>query len=111
MGDTKKGREKQANDEERRQRERELTEALERGDEPRPEGEDDGELGGLDRALEDHEYPTTAADVITAHGDREIETQDGRESLEAVLEPVDDDERYDSPDDVRSRVLGQIHRD
>lgn len=36
MGDTKRGRDKQARDEEERQRERELEQALERGDEAEP---------------------------------------------------------------------------
>lgn len=109
MGDTKKGREKQANDEERRQRERELTEAVDRADEPEPADEADGELGELDSALEEHDYPATTDDVIAAYGDREVETQDGRESVEDVLAPIDD-ERYDSPEDVRNRILGLIRR-
>ena len=40
MGDTKEGRENQADDEERRQREREMAEARERADEPDPTADD-----------------------------------------------------------------------
>lgn len=46
MPDTKEGRENQARDEEDRQRERELSEALERGDEPEPPAvEEEGDDG------------------------------------------------------------------
>lgn len=110
MGDTKKGREKQAQDEERRQRERELTEAVDRATESEPVAETDGELGDLDGALENHDYPMRTDDVIAAHGDREVETQRGLETVDAILTPVDD-ERYDSPDAVRNRILGRINRE
>ncbi|MFD1565255.1 hypothetical protein ACFR99_17095 [Haloarchaeobius amylolyticus] len=43
MGDTKEGRDKQADDAEEHQRERELSEELERGDEAEPPREDDEE--------------------------------------------------------------------
>ena len=42
MADTKQGRDKQANDEAKRQRERDLKEARERGDETEPDREGDG---------------------------------------------------------------------
>lgn len=45
MSHTKAGRTKKAHDAERRQRERELAEALERGDEPEPPLEDTGPGG------------------------------------------------------------------
>ncbi|SEO87713.1 hypothetical protein SAMN04487948_106116 [Halogranum amylolyticum] len=41
MGDTKRGREKQARQEKRRQRRREMEAELDRGDEPEPEPTDD----------------------------------------------------------------------
>ncbi|WP_049929030.1 DUF5789 family protein [Halopiger goleimassiliensis] len=110
MADTKKGRDKQADDEERRQRERELQEAIDRTDEAEPERDDTGEeLGGLDEALETHEYPTTTEELVTAYGDREVETQGGWESIDDVLAPIDD-ETYDSADEVRNRIQGLIHR-
>ncbi|MCU4972780.1 hypothetical protein OB955_08510 [Halobacteria archaeon AArc-m2/3/4] len=123
MADDKKGRNKQADDEERRQRKRELEEARERGDEAEPEPDPDpdpdelepvhddpGErLGELDEALEEQEYPTTTEDLIEAHGDREVESQEGWKSVDDVLAPVDD-ETYDSADEVRSRIQGLIRR-
>ncbi|WP_436346308.1 DUF5789 family protein [Natronorubrum sp. FCH18a] len=110
MADDKKSRNKQADDEERRQRERELQEARDRDDEPEPTDPEQGEqLGDLDDALEEHEYPTTTDDLRGAYGDRTVETQGGSRTLEDVLEPVDN-ESYDSADDVRNRIQGLIRR-
>lgn len=110
MADDKQGRDDQADDEERRQRERELEEARNRGDEAEPIRDDPGEqLGDLDEALQNHEYPTTTEELVEAYGDYEIETQDGRKPLDEVLAPTDD-QTYDSADDVRSRIQGLIHR-
>ncbi|WP_290814877.1 DUF5789 family protein [Halovivax sp.] len=118
MGDTKKGREKQAAAEQRRQRKRDLAEALDRGDEAEPDaGTDDAEsgagtdaeLGALDDALETLEYPTTTADVIASSGDLTVETGDGRDRLADVLAPVDD-ESYDSAEALRARILESIRR-
>ncbi|MFA9416175.1 hypothetical protein [Natrinema sp. HArc-T2] len=53
MGDTKEGRDKQADDAEKHQRERELTEELERGDEAEPALEDDEESGEEESDEED----------------------------------------------------------
>lgn len=110
MADDKRGRDKQAHDEERRQRERELEEARDRADEAEPMSDDPGEqLGDLDDALETHEYPTTTAELVAAFGDYEIETQAGWNSLEDVLTATDN-QTYDSADDVRHRIQGLIHR-
>ncbi|QLK26897.1 hypothetical protein HYG81_04605 [Natrinema zhouii] len=110
MGDNKKGRDKQADDEERRQRERELEEARDRGDESEPVHDETGErLGDLDEALESQDYPTMTDELIEAHGDREVETQEGWKSIDEVLAPIDN-EQYDSADDVRNRIQGLIHR-
>jgi hypothetical protein len=49
MADTKEGRENQADNAERRQRERELAEALDRADEPDPTADDQTAPGGVRR--------------------------------------------------------------
>lgn len=104
MADDKKGRNKQADDEERRQRERELQEARDRGDEAEPVDDAlEDALADLDDELEDREYPTTADELVSAHGDREVETGNGSKRLEDVFDPVDD-ESYDSADEVRNRI-------
>ncbi|QLG63608.1 DUF5789 family protein [Halorarum salinum] len=110
MADDKQGRDKQADDEERRQQKREVEEARNRADEDEPMRGDPGErLGDLDEVLETHDYPTTTDELVEAYGDYEIETQRGEASLEEVLAPTDN-QTYDSADDVRSRLLGLIHR-
>lgn len=110
MADDKNARDEQAHNRERRQRERELEEARERSDEPEPvQDEPERMLGDLDEALDEHDFPTTTASLVEAHGDREVETRGGWTSLEEVLGPVED-ERYDSADDVRRRIQGLIRR-
>jgi hypothetical protein len=110
MADNKNTRDKQADDEERRQRERELQEARGRADEPEPiNAEPTEQLGDIDEELEKHNYPTTTDELIRAHGDREVETQNGSKSIEEVLAPISN-ESYESADDVRNRIQGLIHR-
>lgn len=110
MADDKQGRDKQAHDEERRQREQDLQEARERGDEPEPIHDEPGErLGELDEALENHDYPTTTDELINAYGDHEVQTQDGWTPLNEVLASIDN-ETYTSAKDARKRILGLIHR-
>ncbi|MFD1512836.1 DUF5789 family protein [Halomarina rubra] len=110
MGDNKRGREKQADDEERRQQEREVEEARSRADEAEPLRDDPtGQLGDLDEALENHAYPSTTNELVERYGGYDVETQNGEASLEEVFASTDD-QTYYSADDVRSRVLGLIHR-
>lgn len=110
MADDKNARDEQADNEERRQREREMEEARERADEAEPVQEDPGAaLGDLDEALEHHEYPTTTAALVEAYGEYEVETRGGWQSVDEVLDPIDD-ETYGSADDVRSRIQGLIRR-
>ncbi|MFC4438166.1 MULTISPECIES: DUF5789 family protein [Natrialbaceae] len=111
MADDKKGRNEQADDEERRQRERELEETRDRGDELEPVRDETGEgLGSFDEALENREYPTTTDELIEAYGDREVETREGRRSIDEVFAPVDT-EQYDSADDVRNRIWEPLRRE
>jgi hypothetical protein len=110
MTDDRSDRDEQADNAERRQRERELAEARTRGDEAEPVHDDTGErLGDLDDALDAHDYPTTTDELVAAYGDREVETRGGSESVEDLLAPVDD-ETYHSADNVRNRIQGLIRR-
>lgn len=85
-------------------------EARTRAHEEEPMGGDlEGRLGRLDEALENHDYPTTTDELISAYGDYPIETRGGEESLAEVL-PSTDDRTYGSADDVRRRILGLVHR-
>ncbi|WP_083851139.1 DUF5789 family protein [Halogranum rubrum] len=110
MPDDKRGRNENPDDEQRQQPERKREDVRDLAHEDRAmSGDPDGRLGGLDEALEAHNYPTTTDELVEAYGDYEIETQGGTESLEKVLAPTDN-QTYDSADDVRSRILGLIHR-
>lgn len=110
MADTKKGRDKQADDAERRQREREIEEARTRADEAEPPRDTPGKkLGDLDEALENHAYPTTTDELIDAYGDRRVQTQDGWKSIDDLLAPIDD-ETFDSADAVRNRIQEVLNR-
>lgn len=110
MADDKQSRDAHADREEKRQRERVVEEARSRSDEEEPIGSDPrGRLGGLDEALESHNYPAMTNELVGAYGDYELETQDGTRTLADVLSSTDD-QAFDSADDVRSRVLGLIGR-
>ncbi|WP_330633342.1 DUF5789 family protein [Halocatena halophila] len=110
MADDKQGRDEKADNEKRRQRERMQEEARTRADEEEPVRVDSGEqLGDLDGALETHNYPTTTDELVEAYGGYEIETQGGTKSLNKVLAGTDN-QQYDSPMDVRQRLLGLVHR-
>ncbi|WP_313692330.1 DUF5789 family protein [Halorarum halobium] len=110
MSDDNRGRDESPDDERRQQSERKQEDVRDRAHEDRAMSGDPSErLGDLDGALEAQDYPTTTDDLVEAYGDYEIETQGGTESLEEVLAPTDN-QSYDSADDVRSRILGLIHR-
>jgi len=110
MADDKASRNEQADREEARQRERMQEEARSRAHEEEPmRGDPGGRLGDLDEALERQEFPTTTDELVDAYGDYAIESQGGEETLEEVLAPTDN-QTFDSADDVRSRILGLIHR-
>lgn len=97
-------------DEERHQPERKREEVRDRGHEDQPmAGDPDRRLGELDEVLETQDYPTTTNELVEAYGEYDIETQHGTKSLEEILASTDD-QTFVSADDVRSRILGLIHR-
>ena len=109
MADDKQGRDDQADDEERRQRERMQEEARTRADEAEPTpGDPDDRLADLDDALESHDYPTTADELVEAYGGYEVETEDGEQSLGEVLASTEN-RTYDSADAVRSWLLRRLY--
>ncbi|GAA0720497.1 hypothetical protein J2744_001701 [Halorubrum trapanicum] len=102
MADDKDGREKQAADEDRRQRERDVETELERGDETEPPL-DDAATEALEAALEPLTFPATGREVVAAVGDRELESA-ARVYTVADLIPDADLEAFDAPATVRERV-------
>lgn len=102
MADDKRGREDQARNEERRQREREIAMELRRGDESEPPIQP-AELADLESALDPLSFPATGAAVVEVVGDREIESVDGSYTVEQLVADTDT-ERFDTPESVRVRV-------
>ncbi|MBV0923383.1 hypothetical protein KTS45_04150 [Halomicroarcula limicola] len=102
MADDKSGREKQARDAERRQRERDIVAELERGDETEPPV-DPAELDDLEAALDAVEFPATGSDVVAAAGDRTLTDGDERYAVEELV-PDTDEEWFGSVAAVRVRV-------
>ena len=102
MGDDKSGREKQARDADRRQRERAIDAELARGDEPEPPVEP-SVLASFESELETVEFPASGAEIVASVGDRELESVDGNYTL-AELVPETEDESFDSPAAVRVQV-------
>jgi hypothetical protein len=102
MGDDKSGRDKQAQNANRRQRERAILTELERWDETEP-AVDERELGDLESELGELPFPATGAEIVDAVGDREIE-EEGVSFTLAELVPETDEEEFDAPETVRVRV-------
>ncbi|WP_323192100.1 hypothetical protein [Halostella sp. PRR32] len=102
MADNKKGRDKQAHDAERRQRERDIASELERGDETEPPIEAET-VDDIERELGSIEFPATGTEVVAMVGDREIESDDRAYTVEELV-PDSDEESFDSPGSVRMRI-------
>lgn len=102
MADNKDGREKQAANAERRQRQREIEAELERSDDPEPPV-DTSVLAYFETELDAVAFPASAADVVDAIGDREIEAAGRTYEVRSLLADTDA-ERFETPQDVRVRV-------
>lgn len=102
MADDKKGRDKQAQDADRRQREREIATELERADEEEPSVEAT-ELATVEAELEALSFPVTGAEIVAEIGDQVIESAAGSYSLEELV-PETDAERFDSPAAVSVQI-------
>lgn len=102
MADNKSGRENQARNDERRQRERAIAEELERADDPE-QPVDPTALAYFETELDALEFPATAADVVAAMGDYEVESTEGTHAVADLL-PEATVESFDSPAAVRTRV-------
>jgi hypothetical protein len=102
MADSKQGRDKQAHDAERRQRQREIEEELERMDDPEPPV-DTSELAYFETELEAMEFPATGAEVVETVGDHELESVEGNYTV-GKLVPDTEAKTFDSPAAVREQV-------
>jgi len=61
-------------------------------------------FGPLKRALREHRYPVSAAELIEQYGGFELETAAGGERLEAALEGTETT-RFGEPWEVRDAIL------
>lgn len=69
-----------------------------------------GELDDFDEILEGQDYPVTLDELVAAYGDYEVESSGGTQSIEEVLNSVDE-KTYDSAGEVRNDVLNQLNRE
>ena len=102
MADNKEGRENQADDADRRQRERDIRTALERDDETEPPV-DERALGELETELAALTFPATGSEVVATVGDRTLESSTGVHTV-ADLVADTEDETFEEPSAVRIRV-------
>lgn len=102
MADDKQGRDKQAHNEEKRQRKRYLSEELERRDETKPEV-DPATIDEFEGDLEAIEFPATAVELIEVIGDREIKTTIDSYTVAELL-PETDAEIFEQPEEVKVLV-------
>lgn len=102
MADTKDGREKQARNADRRQRERDIAAEMDRWDDAEPPVAP-GELAYFEADLESVAFPATGSEIVETVGDREIEATDGSHAV-ADLVPDADGETFASAEAVRVRV-------
>jgi len=102
MADDKRGRDKQAHDTEKRQRQRYLSEELERRDETEPEV-DSATIDEFEGDLEEIEFPATATELLEVIGDREIKTTVTSYTVAELL-PETDAEIFEESKEVRVLV-------
>jgi len=102
MADDRAGRDRQADDERRRQRQRAIETGLRRRNEAEPPVAPDV-LADVETAVDRNSYLASAAAVVDAAGDREIETAEGTYALAELL-PDPPEPTFDSPAAVRGRV-------
>ncbi|WP_058365851.1 DUF5789 family protein [Haloparvum sedimenti] len=102
MADTKDGREKQARNADRRQRERDIAAEMDRWDDAEPPI-DPGELAYFEADLESVSFPATGREIVETVGDKEIAATDGSHAVAELL-PDADAETFVSPESVRVRV-------
>lgn len=103
MPDDKRGREKQARNADRRQRERAMAAELERMDELEPVF-DEGELARFESQLEEEfEFPATGTEIVSEMGHLKL---DGIEDTYSVAEllPATEVETYRDPTRVRTQI-------
>ncbi|ELZ37688.1 DUF5789 family protein [Halorubrum tebenquichense] len=67
-------------------------------------------FGPLKRALREHRYPVTAAELIEQYGGAELETRTATERFARLLEDCEETQ-FREPSDVREAVLDALGYD
>lgn len=101
MRDSKAGREDQANDADRRRRERDLATELERMDETEPPVKESA-LRPIEEGLKAVSFPAPGTEVRAAVGDRAVESATGTDTVRDLIPETE--VTFDSPAAVRARV-------
>ncbi|ELZ28010.1 hypothetical protein C474_15954 [Halogeometricum pallidum JCM 14848] len=73
-------------------------------DESREQGVEFGPLGD---ELADDEYPMSKEELLERYGDRELELENGSQTLREVLDPPGET-TFDSADDVKQSVMSMV---
>lgn len=102
MADDKNGREEQAANEQRRQRQREIDAELARMDEPEPTV-DTSDLAFFETELEQLSFPATGTEIVATIGDEELEAVEDTYTV-AELVADTETEAFESPAAIRTRV-------
>ena len=69
------------------------------------------DFGEVDDALSETEYPVTTGELVDDHGDAELGTSRGHETLDEVLGGYEADEAFDSKFEVKQAVLTMMGGD
>lgn len=65
------------------------------------------EFGSLADDLKAESYPMKKTELLETYGDRELELQNGGETLREVLEPMGET-TYESAEDVMQAIIGMV---
>ncbi|MWV66092.1 hypothetical protein GRS48_14870 [Halorubrum sp. JWXQ-INN 858] len=65
------------------------------------------EFGALKEALQEHQYPVTASELVEVYGGFELEGPNGTDSVEKALRHADVDS-FRTPGDVRDAIVHAV---
>ena len=65
----------------------------------------------IDNALSETEFPVTSAELVADHGNAELKTSRGHETLDDVLGNYEADEAFESTFEVKQAVLTMVGGD
>ena len=69
------------------------------------------EFGEVDAALSETEYPVTSGELVDDHGDAELRTSRGHETLDDTLGEYDANHAFESESEVKHAVLTMVGGD